>query len=834
MVGSCATACPGDDALLQYAEGTLDRRASEALEEHLEHCGSCRSTMLLFAMVTASRPGHLGIESPPCVPERYEVRSRLGAGAQGSVWRVWDTELRREVAFKIIDVSDERRRRKMQDEARSLAQLNDPGVLEVYDANLDAKPGYLSMHLCRRGSLLQALQDDRGWNETVRLFVSVAQSLSVVHRAGILHRDIKPSNLLIADDGSLKIADFGLARPADVSRKDTLDVERTAEDEAGLGTPAYMAPEVVAGFPHTTASDQYAFFATLHQALMGSLLPHPSRPLSRSLPSRLRRTIARGLSPDPARRFPSMADVALALQLKRSWKTPATLAGVAGAAAAGIVLLPSGVEEPRCETRAPITWGDAERARLESAIVHSGHPQAVEAAQSVREQLDRYVEGWQAADAAACLPNARTRNCLTRQRDRIDVLVSKALQAEVDTHVVRRLLVLLPIYAEFEYCADQSGVEPPIERLQERRELAAAVHGVYVDSTFGIDTDIEAQLTSQLDDPRLEAYPDLKASVLRRLASEAMRRGSDASEDHLERALEFASQGGDPVVEARVWVERANSYVVYQLDSAAADTALSFADAAIERAGSPAAEAAVVSLLRATLSASTNDTEGTLAHTKACIDASKRIGDWNTHARCQAHRAVALAVFERYAEALSGLEEAMDHVKILRGPSDTTRGEVEYRYGQILERMERFEDAAAHYQGLARRSKETQPDSVTTAVLFEALGRVQLVLERYEASCGSFEVASSGFEKAGLDVRSAVAEAGLAECRLGLGEADIALGHIAHARTVLEVEMPGPALDGLEALAQEARAMKRTQSVSPSSSSTGSTNSGGSSANEQP
>lgn len=205
---------------------------------------------------------------------KYVLRGELGRGGMGVVWRAYDPALDREVALKQVSgkgpVTSIAFTRFLH-EARALARIGTPHVVAIHDCVPDADPPYLVMELVD-GSTLQRVVREHGALPPARLVDCAAQvllGLDAAHRAGVLHRDIKPSNLLLASQGLIKLADFGLAT---LGVTDDDDLGRLTNANEVVGTVRYLAPEVARGGDHSVASDLYALGLTLIELAGGT---HP-------------------------------------------------------------------------------------------------------------------------------------------------------------------------------------------------------------------------------------------------------------------------------------------------------------------------------------------------------------------------------------------------------------------------------------------------------------------------------------------------------------------------------------------------------------------------------
>lgn len=273
---------------------------------------------------------------------RYEVLEELGAGTMGVVYRALDPELQREVAVKIHRLGSAqtpnaaRFRKRLFREGQALARVSDPNVVTVYDVGLFRGQVFVAMELVRGRTLGQWLHErKRSSSAIIARYLGLARGLAAAHHAGLVHRDVKPANAIVGDDGRVRVVDFGLAC-GDLGARDLALIDtplqghkRITENGIVMGTPAYIAPEQLAGESVSESTDQFSFCVALWEALTGTL-PFPSNSLleranaieARSyqgqdkLPRSVRQILARGLHPSPERRHPSMT--ALASKLRRT------------------------------------------------------------------------------------------------------------------------------------------------------------------------------------------------------------------------------------------------------------------------------------------------------------------------------------------------------------------------------------------------------------------------------------------------------------------------------------------------------------------------------------
>ena len=292
----------------------------------------------------------------------YEIRSTLGAGGMGEVYRARDTRLNRDVAIKVLredDAASVESRSRFEREARAIAALNHPNIVAVYDFGVEAGQQYIVSELVE-GESLRALLTGKPVpiRKLLDIATQVADGLAAAHAAGVVHRDLKPENIMLARDGRVKILDFGLARQAkapgphngDGANPDRTATFASAGDEsenltdAGtvLGTASYMSPEQALGKQTDFRSDQFSFGLILHELASGkrafakaskvetmaAIVREEAPAMDEKVPPPLRWIVDRCLAKEPEQRYESTRDLYQELRNLRDHLSEAHSSGV--------------------------------------------------------------------------------------------------------------------------------------------------------------------------------------------------------------------------------------------------------------------------------------------------------------------------------------------------------------------------------------------------------------------------------------------------------------------------------------------------------------------------
>jgi tetratricopeptide (TPR) repeat protein len=473
---------------------------------------------------------------------RYVVLKRLGRGGMGIVYLGFDNELERRVAIKVLRPQGmegmwaKETRARLLREAQALAKVSHPNVVAVYDVGTYGDEVFVAMQYVPGSTMREwCASPGRTTREILAAYVQAGRGLEAAHAEGVLHRDFKPDNVVVDERGRVRVLDFGLARlePAETSEGASKDesASRIALDDTGvlhrdalstpltsagviLGTPGYMAPEQLAGERATARSDQFSFCVALYEALYGTIpflgdtvrdlvtsirsqQPRPPR-LDVRLPRGVRRAILRGLSADPADRFPSMPELLDAIE--RATASPKRWLGAVAVAAtalavAGLFALRA-PREAACHGAGDVfapAWSDARAADVARAFKGSGNARAEEALAHTKPLLDRYAASWVAMRIDAC-EATRLRGeqsdegldlrmeCLQQRGKELEATVDLLARADTKTvdSAVEAAAGLTPVTVCQDVAALRAPFAPPKDASQRRavdevrRKLARA------------------------------------------------------------------------------------------------------------------------------------------------------------------------------------------------------------------------------------------------------------------------------------------------------------------------------------------------------------------------
>jgi len=425
---AASTAKNGELGLAATLDGESDAIAESSRQSISQHSSSSTS---------ASRGADMS---------RFMIIDELGAGGMGVVFSAYDPELDRKLAIKVLrpDVwkgkaVGEGKRRLMR-EAQAMGKLSHPHVITVYEVgHADDGGVFVAMEYVDGGTLLDWMKPRRKWREVVDKFTKAGRGLAAAHAAGLVHRDFKPDNVLIGSDGRVRVTDFGLVatigQTALATSEPDIDVELSpaphlnsslTREGAVLGTPRYMAPEQHLGASVDASADQFSFCVALYQALYGKL-PYKGRdyaavreaivsgnlesaPRGTDVPRHLARLLKRGLSVNPADRYPSMDALLRDLSYDPAVRSKRIVAGVVVASLAGIALYgfarnKGGATADKCpvpEAKFDDVWDSNAKARMKARFSQTSAPFAAESFDRAAKLLDSYKSRWLASRVDTC------------------------------------------------------------------------------------------------------------------------------------------------------------------------------------------------------------------------------------------------------------------------------------------------------------------------------------------------------------------------------------------------------------------------------------------------
>ncbi len=394
---------------------------------------------------------------------RFTIVELLGEGGMGAVYRATDDELGRQVAIKVLSVTEVgdsaaggSLESRLMREAQALAKVSHPNVIAIYDVARDRGVAFVAMELVEGLSLKRWLKvEQRGRAEILEVLTQAGRGLAAAHAVGLVHRDFKPDNVIVGTDGRVRVLDFGLARAAGptIARANDPDL-RVQEDtppplddlhsgigssdllaspltRVGLvvGTPPFMAPEQHMGAEVDARSDQFSFCVALYRALYGELpfagerqaelktnvlagrVREPSP--NKDVPQWLRNVLLRGLSVQPDARFPTMdallaalADDPAVTRAKRLRVTAmaATFVGLALVTGWALWRGQAAAIDPCGGAASELAgvWNADKRATVDKAFAQSGRSYAGETFAHVVERIDRYTSRWVTMRGEAC------------------------------------------------------------------------------------------------------------------------------------------------------------------------------------------------------------------------------------------------------------------------------------------------------------------------------------------------------------------------------------------------------------------------------------------------
>jgi tetratricopeptide (TPR) repeat protein len=700
---------------------------------------------------------------------RYIVLNQIGAGGMGEVYAAYDPELDRKLAIKLLRsvASSSSRgtegRARLLREAQAMARLSHPNVVAVHDVGTFGEQVFVAMEFVEGSTLRAWVQEQpRKWREVLQVFLRAGRGLAAAHAAGLVHRDFKPDNVLLGKDGRVRVADFGLARPATPAAASEAKPPPSAAPAEGvistaalsidapltrtgavLGTPAYMSPEQHRGEATDARTDQFSFCVALYEALYeerpfgGDTAGEVARevtagrvrdpPRDSGVPVWVRRVLVRGLAPKPEDRYPSM-DALLAELSKdpRAARRRALTLAAAVIIAGGVV---TAYFQLRADSAAPCrgaerklagVWDDKRRQEGRTAFMATRKPYAESAWSAVSRALERYTQSFVAMHTDACEATAvrgeQSQDVLDLRMECLDERLKQVravtnLFMHADAQVVERSGAAVRALVPLQVCADlaalQTRVKPPrdaairakVEGLKTELEEAKALKDA---GKYRQGLEIAKRTAAAA--LGLEYRPIRAEALLLRGELEDAAGEFKVAEDTLQHALWEGEAGRHDKVAAAAAVRLVCLVGFKQAQYAKAEALTEHASAAVERYGKE--KALVAELLS-----------------------------------CQA--AVQWAEGKQ-AEALRLATQSLALREELFGPEDVRVAVSLTTLGTMLASVARYDEALAHHQrAVAINEKALGSRHPTIATSLHHLGSVLLAQARHAEARDALERALS-------------------------------------------------------------------------------------------
>ncbi len=627
---------------MAMVEQTLEQEQLHVVKAHIGSCPACRMIVAAAvgsgstAMGTPSDGG--GDDLEPVMPlsnvrinDRYVIDRMLGRGGMGTVYLARDHSLGREVALKVHRAGSGNDR--LHREAIAMAKLAHPNVVAVFEVATVDDRLYVAMEYIRGETLrgwLAAAQ--RNWRDIIEILVDTGKGLAAAHAAGLVHRDFKPENVLVGTDKRPRVSDFGLARTdtrpsapiLPLAGSSSVDTPMT-QTGALVGTPAYMSPEQLGSGVIDARSDQFAFCVVAWECLFGSrpftgttlaalalaierqVLQPPART---EVPPRVRKIIERGLSLDPANRYPDMPALLADLRDAAAPRSRRYLAlGLGGAVVltSAIVLASSGAGDDsranQCavdETALTGVWDPSLKTKIKTVFNAAGLEDSAQMFTKVEGVIDDYRSAWLEMRRTAC-EATRVRGdqsemlldlrmtCLDRRRDELKALTHELASADrpVVLGSVRAALGLSTITECGDLAALSGPVRPPDPAIKilvnaERAELAT----VKALRLLGRIKPARAKIDAVAARSKDFNYKPLEAEILLLQGDLSDRAGdSETAVKLLEQAVVAADAGNHRFLAAQAWSTLAWIQGYGNKEFERAEFAVKMAGAAIQSGG---------------------------------------------------------------------------------------------------------------------------------------------------------------------------------------------------------------------------------------------------------
>ncbi|HEX6900970.1 MAG TPA: serine/threonine-protein kinase [Thermoanaerobaculia bacterium] len=709
------------------------------------------STETVFLGGRAAPPLRAESTERGTVVGRYVILERIGTGGMGVVYAAYDPELDRKVALKLLRpdrVAGKDQRVRLLREAQAIARLSHPNVVTVHDTGAVGDQIFIAMEFVAGRTLRQWLREEKPtWRQVVEVFLLAGRGLAAAHAAGLVHRDFKPDNVLLGADGRARVADFGLARSvgeaAEASPESPpssgsgpLLASPLTQPGAAMGTPPYMAPEQIRGEAVDARSDQFSFCVSLYEAFYGerpfegrdskeiaaAVERGASPPSGSRVPQRIREALMRGLSADPAHRYPSMTDLLRDLErdpaaVRRRWLAAAAVVLVTGALFSSLGYLQARRERlcTGAEEKVAGIWNAEKKREVRAAFLATGAPFAGAVAGSVERSLDRYLRDWAGARREACeatrLRGEQSEDLLDRRMFCLDQRLQQAaavvgLFAGADLQVVEKAVSSTAELPRLEACANAGALTaklPPPGDPNLRARVEAA---------RGRLAEVQALTSAGKFKEALPRAGEV-AELARRLGY-----GPLAAETLYQKARLEDLTGDYPKAEATMFETLVAAHAARHQEVAARAASQLAAIVGFKQSRVPEGER--------------------WAHLAEGIAEGAQGGDALRSELFQ-HLGIAMAGGGRYEEAAAASSKALALAERSGRPPDAVAA-LHTNLSELYQELGRNEEALRHVRrGLEIRRKVLDPDHPDFGRSYNSLGNIYTNLHRYKEAAAAFE-----------------------------------------------------------------------------------------------
>jgi serine/threonine-protein kinase len=730
---------------------------------------------------------------------RYAVLQVLGEGGMGVVLAAYDERLDRRVALKLLRqvyADNSLLEARLMREAQAMARLNHPHVVSVYDSGrLEDGTFFIAMEYVEGVTLKDwCQQEQRSWREVLNAYLEAGRGLAAAHAVDLIHRDFKPTNVLVGHDGRVRVTDFGVAR---VDASSTPD--RTASPPSGdwetsltqpgdvVGTPKYLAPELLDGRPADARSDLFSFCVALYEALYqqpafpgdnvnarwesqreGRVNPPPAQS---PVPAWISTRVLRGLQPAPELRPPSLQALISDLEDDPDIKRRARLrfAGLLAGATVLVLLALAGWlhgytrDCGNLEQQLVGAWDASLRTEMRQALLSTKLPYAPSTAARVESVLDGYAREWLRLRTEVCKANPMMVgqaqelallqiSCLERRRGQLGSLV-KLLARGPDAQLLPQAVQVAQSLPPLDSCMDAHALttavplpqEPAaraqVEALQQRVDQ---LETLWLTGKFSEGLERSTGLLSQVE--ALD-YAPLRAQLLYNLGRLHDGLGDYVrSEALLRQALTQAVRGKDDRLLARVWniiiwsaeVRRSQALEVLETQKLVLETTSERAEDEVTRAESLHTLGGVLYKVGRFEEAHARFQQALLLMEKAQGPEHPFVADMHNNI------GVIHSELGRYEEARASYERSLAIVQKTLGPEHPSVANTLTNLGRTLVRARHLDEAERHLQsGLVLWQKVVGPGHPQVSETLLGLAEVALARGQPTQALPSLEKALS-------------------------------------------------------------------------------------------